>query len=78
MAGGTFTGASLNPARTLGPALLSGQDIGYVVPYLIAIFAGGIVAGLLHTFVLHDDAPPPAAPDYPLTEADQKRSTTQR
>jgi MIP family channel proteins len=50
LAGGTYTGASLNPARTLGPALVAG-DLSYVVPYLIGIFAGGIIAGLVHTYV---------------------------
>jgi aquaporin Z len=51
LAGGFYTGASLNPARTLGPALAAG-DLSYVPVYLIAIFAGGIVAGLLHTHIL--------------------------
>lgn len=51
LAGGAFTGASLNPARTLGPALVAG-DFSYLVPYLVGIFGGGIVAGLVHTFVL--------------------------
>ncbi len=50
LAGGTYTGASLNPARTIGPALIAG-DLSYAVPYLVGIFAGGIVAGLLHTLV---------------------------
>jgi aquaporin Z len=55
LAGGAFTGASLNPARTLGPALVAG-DLSYVPPYLIGIFGGGIFAGLLHTFVLKPNA----------------------
>ncbi len=50
LAGGTYTGASLNPARTLGPALVAG-DLSYLVPYLIGIFAGGIVAGLVQSRV---------------------------
>ena len=49
LAGGTYTGASLNPARTLGPALVAG-DLSYIVPYFVGIFAGGIIAGLLHGF----------------------------
>ena len=57
LAGGTYTGASLNPARTLGPALIAG-NLTYLVPYLIGIFAGGIVAGVLHMsiFGLTDSA----------------------
>lgn len=50
-AGGALTGASLNPARTLGPALAAGE-LDYVLPYLVGIFAGGAVAGLLHTYIL--------------------------
>ncbi len=52
--GGTLTGASLNPARTLGPALLAEdvQDFGEVLVYLAAIFTGGALAGIVHT----DDA----------------------
>jgi aquaporin TIP len=71
LAGGTYTGASLNPARTLGPALVAG-DLSYAVPYLIGIFAGGIIAGLLHTYVFPAQAESPTKPDYPLTETDQK------
>ena len=47
LAGGAATGASLNPARTLGPALVAG-DTSYLLPYLVGIFGGGIVGGLLH------------------------------
>ncbi len=54
LAGGFYTGASLNPARTLGPALAAG-DLSYVPVYLIFIFAGGVVAGLVHTFMLRPD-----------------------
>lgn len=55
LAGGAFTGASLNPARTLGPALVAG-DLTYVVPYLVGIFGGGIFGGLLHTFLFKPEA----------------------
>lgn len=55
LAGGTYTGASLNPARTLGPALVAG-DLSYLVPYLVGIFAGGIVAGLVHSRVFKSAA----------------------
>ncbi len=46
-AGGPATGASLNPARTLGPALVAGETA-YLIPYLVGIFGGGIIAGLVH------------------------------
>lgn len=51
LAGGVYTGASLNPARTLGPALAAG-DLSYLLPYLIGTFAGGILGGLFHTYLL--------------------------
>lgn len=56
LAGGLFTGASLNPARTLGPALLAG-DFSYVIPYFVGIFAGGIIAGVVHGYVLTPEEP---------------------
>jgi glycerol uptake facilitator-like aquaporin len=59
LAGGTYTGASLNPMRTLGPALVAG-DFSYLVPYLIGIFGGGIVAGLLHVAIFRPNEAPKA------------------
>lgn len=53
VAGGALTGASLNPARTLGPALLAGifdgetQNLLDVVVYLVAILGGGALAALV-------------------------------
>lgn len=51
LAGGNLTGASLNPARTLGPALLAG-NLTYVVPYIIGQVAGGALSALLHVNIL--------------------------
>jgi glycerol uptake facilitator-like aquaporin len=45
--GGPLTGASLNPARTLGPALVTG-DMTDILFYMIGIFGGGAIAGLVH------------------------------
>ena len=59
LAGGTYTGASLNPMRTLGPALVAG-DFSYLLPYLIGIFGGGIVAGLLHVAIFRPNESPKA------------------
>ncbi|MBL8147320.1 MAG: aquaporin [Anaerolineae bacterium] len=47
---GVYTGASVNPARTLGPALAAG-DLSYVPAYFIGIFAGGILAGLFNGYL---------------------------
>lgn len=46
--GAPLTGASLNPARTLGPGLISG-DLTDIVFYMIGMFGGGALAGLLHS-----------------------------
>lgn len=48
LAGGAFTGAALNPARALGPALVAG-NLSYIVPYLLGIFAGGAAAGFVQS-----------------------------
>ncbi|MBK9125630.1 MAG: aquaporin [Chloroflexi bacterium] len=54
LAGGPYTGASLNPARTIGPALAAG-DLSYILPYIIGPVVGGVVAALLHAFLLGPD-----------------------
>ncbi len=45
--GGPLTGASMNPARTLGPAVAAG-DLSYVPGYVVAQLAAGAVAGILY------------------------------
>lgn len=45
--GGPLTGASLNPARTLGPAIVSGQFDNIWV-YLVGTPLGGILAALVY------------------------------
>lgn len=48
LAGGPFTGASLNPARTLGPALAAG-NLSYLAAYFVGPAAGAAFAALLHS-----------------------------
>ncbi len=48
LAGGSATGASLNPSRTLGPALMA-RDTIYLIPYFVGVFTGGAVAGIIHS-----------------------------
>jgi MIP family channel proteins len=51
--GGPLTGASLNPARSIGPALVTG-DLSDLWVYLIGPPLGGIAAGLLYKFALEE------------------------
>ena len=60
MFGGPISGASMNPARSLGPALLSGQFAAHWV-YWLGPLAGAILAAVAYR-LLHQ-------PDATLTEA---------
>ena len=46
----SFTGTSVNPARSFGPALLAGKLDGVWV-FLTAPLAGGVLAALVHKFL---------------------------
>ena len=48
-----FTGTSVNPARSLGPALLQGGDaLCQVWVFIVAPLVGAALASILHKFVL--------------------------
>ncbi|MEX2372170.1 MAG: MIP/aquaporin family protein [Dehalococcoidia bacterium] len=55
LAGGQLTGAVMNPARALGPALLSGEWSNHLV-WWIGPVIGGVLAALLYHYVF--DEPP--------------------
>ena len=52
--GGPISGASMNPARSLGPALVSGELSGLWV-YLIAPLLGAALAGFAYQFVRDEE-----------------------
>jgi len=57
--GGALTGASMNPARTFGPALAT-NDLTYLWMYIVGPLAGGAVAGLLYDkYFLPTELKPP-------------------
>ena len=51
---GPITGAAINPVRAIGPAVSSG-DMQWILPYCLATVLGGVLAGLLYTYVLSDE-----------------------
>src|SRR5204863_2351831 len=50
MFGGPISGASMNPMRSLGPAIVSG-DLHSIWVYLLAPVAGAALGGLAYQFV---------------------------
>lgn len=65
-----LTGASLNPARSLGPALISGnwgEFTDYFLPYVVGPLAGGLLAALVYSgvFMSSSDKPLPPPSEVP-------------
>ncbi|HUJ55326.1 MAG TPA: aquaporin [Gaiellaceae bacterium] len=66
MFGGPISGASMNPMRSLGPALVSG-DLHALWLYVLAPLAGTSLGGLAYQFV-RGEQPRPAEPQEPAGE----------
>ncbi|HEY3763632.1 MAG TPA: MIP family channel protein [Gaiellales bacterium] len=67
--GGPITGASMNPARSLGPALISG-DLTAIWVYLAAPAVGAAIGAVTYEFVRGSQELPMATnPDAPVNEA---------
>jgi len=58
--GGPLTGAAMNPARWLGPALVGGGGLQNWWIYTIGPFAGAAAAALVYTYVLAESVIRPA------------------
>lgn len=54
---GPITGASMNPARSFGPAVVSGAFGGHLIYWIGPVF-GGLLAGLIYDWAFLHDAPP--------------------
>lgn len=52
---GPLTGASLNPARTIGPAVATGIYLDFWM-YMVSTILGGVLAALLYRYFLEDPA----------------------
>ena len=67
MFGGPVTGASMNPMRSLGPALVSG-DLHALWLYLLAPILGASLGGLAYQFVRGEQTRPATAEEFEASE----------
>ena len=73
MFGGPISGASMNPARSLGPALVSSTWQDQWI-YVVAPVAGAVLGGFAYQFVRGDMTPP--MPNLRLPEPATPPSST--
>lgn len=63
LAAGPFSGGSMNPARSFGPAVVAG-DFGAIWIYLVGPLIGGGLAGLIYSNVFMTSVHAPLPNDY--------------
>ena len=56
MVGIGITGTSVNPARSIGMAIFSAAHLGDVWIFIVAPLIGGVLAWLVYSFILRDEA----------------------
>ena len=72
MFGGPISGASMNPARSIGPAFVSG-DLHALWLYILAPLAGAALGALVYEFTRGEPTRPPATTNAPDTGRDGTR-----
>ncbi len=65
--GGPISGASMNPARSIGPAVVSG-DLHALWLYIVAPVIGASVGGLAYQFVRGEQTRPAEFHEAPVPE----------
>jgi glycerol uptake facilitator-like aquaporin len=61
--GGPFSGASLNPARTIGPAVVSG-NYSYLILYFLVPPLGAVAGAYLYEYIKHGKMPEKTKESY--------------
>jgi glycerol uptake facilitator-like aquaporin len=69
MFGGPISGASMNPARSIGPAFVSG-DLHALWLYILAPLAGAALGALVYEFTRGEPTRPPATTNAPDVQPD--------
>jgi aquaporin Z len=72
-----LTGTSVNPARSLGPAIIVGGDAAKQVwLFIVAPLVGGILAACVYRYLFAGDGAPAEADAAPAVQADRETGPT--
>ena len=72
MFGGPISGASMNPARSIGPAIVSG-DLHALWLYIAAPLLGASLGALTYQFIRSEPPTPPSVAGFAPEEAQRER-----